>query len=94
MPIFHSLPQTTCYRDKGWLSDNCGVFGLPGNLSVKTIRIRVARVDSIVRLVIFTGGGHGGDFCLGPGARSFLLYVANCAQNQSGENNDNGDGDY
>ena len=64
------------------------------NLSVKTIRIRVARVNSIIRLIVFAGRGHGCDFCFGAGARSFLLNVPNCAQNQSGQNNDNGDGDY
>ena len=47
-----------------------------------------ARIHPIIRLITFAGGSHGSDFGFGAGARALLSGVADCTQNQSGENKD------
>jgi len=67
-----------------------GVEVLPSIQCVCILVCRIiSRIDSIIRFVTLAGRRQGGDFSFGAGSGTFFLNVTDCAQNQSGEDDDN-----
>ena len=54
----------------------------------------IPRVNSIIRLVVFAGGRHGGDFGFGAGASAFFSGVATVLKTNARKNSDDADDDY
>src|SRR6266853_4917225 len=83
-----TVKHQTCCSVEGCVCSNRIQHGASIERVCSCICSWVSRVNSIIRLVTFARGRHGGDFGFGAGAGPLFSDIADCAQNQACKHED------